>query len=158
LKDANTNGVIIAQAGAFGGWVIYMKDGKVHHEYNYFGVERTNIGGETALSPGKHEIKYEFTVDAPKPGSGGKCALYVDGQKVAEGYIPKTQPFAFSADEGVDVGVDNETMVSNDYKPGENKFTGKIVHVTINTAPSKLSAADQKAVEQGQDVAAAIVQ
>ena len=46
----------------------------------------------------------------------------------------------------------------HDYKPGENKFTGKIVHVTINTAPSKLSAADQKAVEQGQDVAAAIVQ
>ena len=54
--------------------------------------------------------------------------------------------------------MESETMVSNDYKPGENQFTGKIVHVTINTAPSKLSAADQKAVEQGQDVAAAIVQ
>src|SRR6266513_2446351 len=36
LKDGNTNGVIIAQAGAFGGWVIFMKEGKVHHEYNYF--------------------------------------------------------------------------------------------------------------------------
>ena len=147
LKDANTNGVIIAQAGAFGGWVLYMKDGKVHHEYNYFGVERTNIGGQTAVSPGKHEIKYEFIVDAPKPGSGGKCALYVDGQKVAEGRIPKTQPYAFSADEGTDVGVDNETMVSNDYKPGENKFTGKIVKVTIDTKPSNLSAADKKTVE-----------
>ena len=98
LKDANTNGVIIAQAGAFGGWVLYMKEGKVHHEYNYFGVERTNIGGQTALSPGKHEIKYEFIVDAPKPGSRGKCALYVDGQKLAEGHIPKTQPYAFSAE------------------------------------------------------------
>jgi len=70
LKDANANGVIIAQAGAFGGWVLYLKDGKVHHEYNYFGIERTNIGGQTALSPGKHEIKYEFVVDSPKPGSG----------------------------------------------------------------------------------------
>jgi arylsulfatase A-like enzyme len=154
LNDANTNGVIIAQAGAFGGWVIYMKDGKVHHEYNCFGLERTNIGGETALAPGKHEIKYEFIVDAPKPGSGGKCALYVDGQKVAEGNIPKTQPFAFSADEGVDVGMDTETMVSNDYKPGENKFTGKIVSVTINIAPTNLSAADTKAVKDGEEVAA----
>src|SRR5207249_9566028 len=36
LKVGNINGVIIAQAGAFGGWVIYMKEGKVHHEYNYF--------------------------------------------------------------------------------------------------------------------------
>ena len=75
LKDANTSGVIIAQAGAFGGWVLYLKEGKVHHEYNYFGVERTNIGGQTALSPGKHEIKYEFIVDAPKPGSGGPPSL-----------------------------------------------------------------------------------
>src|SRR6266481_4682540 len=156
LKDANTSGVIIAQAGAFGGWVLYMKEGKVHHEYNYFGVDRTNIGGHTALSPGKHEIKYEFIVDAPKPGSGGKCALYVDGQQVATGRIPKTQPYAFSADEGVDVGVDNETMVSNDYKPGENKFTGKIISVTVDTKPSNLSAADKKTVEDAGDVAAAI--
>ena len=156
LKDANTNGVIIAQAGAFGGWVLYMKDGKVHHEYNYFGVERTNIGGQTALSPGKHEIKYEFIVDAPKPGSGGKCALYVDGQKVAEGRIPKTQPYAFSADEGTDVAVDNETMVSNDYKLEENKFTGKIEKVTIDTKPSNLSAADKKTVESAEDIAATI--
>src|SRR5947207_344548 len=156
LKDANTNGVIIAQAGAFGGWVLYMKGGKVHHEYNYFGVERTNIGGQTVLPPGKHEIKYEFIVDAPKPGSGGKCALYVDGQKVAEGRITKTQPYAFSGDEGVDVGVDNETMVSNDYKPGENEFTGKIEKVTVDTKPSNLSAADKKTVETAEDIAATI--
>src|SRR5438046_10422282 len=82
----------------------------------------------------------EFIADAPKPGSGGKCALYVDGQQVATGRIPKTQPYAFSADEGVDVGVDNETMVSNDYKPGENKLTGKIVKVTIATQPQNMSA------------------
>jgi arylsulfatase len=156
LRDGNTNGVIIAQAGAFGGWVLYLKEGKVHHEYNYFGVERTNIGGQTALPAGKHEIKYEFIVDGPKPGSGGKCSLYVDGQKVAEGRIPKTQPFVFSADEGVDVGVDNETMVSNDYKSGENKFTGKIIKVTIDTKPSNLSAADNKAVEEAEEAAATI--
>ncbi len=28
LKDANTNGVIISQAGRFGGWILYMKNGK----------------------------------------------------------------------------------------------------------------------------------
>jgi arylsulfatase A-like enzyme len=156
LKDANTSGVIIAQAGAFGGWALYMEEGKIYHEYNYFGIERTNISGQTALSPGKHEIKYEFVADAPKPGTGGKCVLYADGQQVAQGHIPKTQPYAFSADEGADVGVDNETMVSNDYKPGENKFTGKIIKVTIDTKPSNLSATDKKTVEDAGDVAATI--
>jgi len=156
LSDANTNGVIIAQAGAFGGWTLYMKEGKIHHEYNYFGVERTNIAGPAPLSVGKHEIKYEFIADAPKPGAGGRSVLYVDGQQVAEGHVPKTQPYAFSADEGTDVGMDGETAVSNDYKQGDNKFTGKIFKVTIDTKLSNLSAADEKAVEDAEDAAAAI--
>jgi arylsulfatase len=155
LRDANTNGVIIAQAGAFGGWTLYMKEGKVHHEYNYFGVERTNIVSPSPLSAGKHEIKYAFLPDAAKPGTGGKCTLYVDGQPVAQGHIPRTQPFAFSADEGVDVGMDGETAVSNDYKEGDNKFTGKIVKVVIDVKPSGLSAADQKAIGDAEENAAA---
>ena len=132
-----------------------MNDGKIHHEYNFFGVERTNIAGPAALSAGKHVIKYEFTIDSPKPGSGGKSVLYVDGQQVAEGRIPKTEPFVFSADEGTDVGMDGETAVSNDYKQGDNKFTGKIVKVTIDTQPSKVTAADRKAAEDAEDAAAA---
>ncbi|MGC3944699.1 MAG: arylsulfatase [Chryseolinea sp.] len=135
LKDANTNGVIISQAGRFGGWVLYMKGGKLHHEYNFFGLEKTNIASPKIISPGKHELRYEFVADkAFQPGTGGKCTLYVDGQMVANGTIPKTQPFMYSADEGADVGVDNETNVSNDYKERHNKFTGKINKVTIDTS------------------------
>jgi arylsulfatase len=131
LKDDRTAGVIIAQAGYFGGWVLYMKDGKPHHEYNWFALERTNIKGTTALASGKHTISYEFIPDAAKPGTGGKSILSVDGKKVAEGHIPKTQPFAFSGDEGADVGQDSETNVSPDYKQGDNAFTGKIIKVTV---------------------------
>ena len=50
---------------------------------------------------------------------------------------------------------DGETAVSNDYKPRDNKFTGKIVKVTIDTQPSNLSAADRKAAEDAEDAAAA---
>jgi len=131
LSDANTNGVIIAQAGFFGGWALYMKDGVAHHEYNWFGIERTNVAGTTALAPGKHTISYEFVPDAAKPGTGGKSILSIDGQKVAEGQIPKTQPYAFSGDEGADVGLDGETNVSPDYKQYDNAFTGKIIKVTL---------------------------
>jgi arylsulfatase len=155
LKDASTSGVIIAQAGAFGGWVLYMKDGKIHHEYNYFGIERTNIAGPTALAPGKHVIRYEFTPTEAKPGPGGTCALYVDDQKVAEGQIPKTQPYAFSADEGVDVGLDGETMVSNDYQPGVNHFTGRIVKVTVDVKPAAMGAGGKKLVREAEAAAEA---
>jgi arylsulfatase len=154
VKDAKTSGVIIAQAGYFGGWTLYMKQGKVHHEYNFFALERTNIAAPSALGPGKHTIVYEFIPDEAKPGTGGKSIVTIDGKKAVEGHIPKTQPFMFSADEGADVGEDAETNVSPDYKQGDNKFTGRIVKVTINTEASKLSDADEKKLEEAGEVAA----
>ena len=154
LRDAKTNGVIIAQAGGFGGWTLFMKDGKAHHEYNFFGVESTKIAGSSALPAGKHVIKYEFVSDSPKPGAGGKSLLYVDDKKVAEAHIPKTQPFVFSADEGVDVGLDGESPVSKDYRQGDNHFTGRIVSVTVDVAPSQISADDKRAEAETKEAAA----
>jgi hypothetical protein len=132
VTDAGTKGVILAQAGAFGGWSLYMKDGRPFHEYNWFGQERTKVGGGAALTPGKHQVSYEFIPDAAKPGTGGKSILRVDGQVIGEAQIPRTQPFVFSGDEGADVGRDGETPVSNDYKQGDNAFTGKIAKVKID--------------------------
>ncbi len=123
--------MIIAQAGYFGGWSLYMKGGRVVHDYNFFGLTHTKVASKAPLAAGKHTIVYEFIPDEAKPGTGGKSILSVDGQKVAEGHIAKTQPFVFSADEGVDVGVDNETMVSDDYKLGATDFKGEIVKVTV---------------------------
>jgi arylsulfatase A-like enzyme len=131
LSNDKTSGVIIAQAGYFGGWTLYMKDGKAHHEYNFFGLEWTNVASTEALPAGKHTIQYEFIPDTKQPGTGGKSMLSVNGKKVAEAQIPKTQPFAFSADEGVDVGLDAETNVSKNYKQGNNSFTGRIIKITV---------------------------
>jgi len=90
--------------------------------------------------------------DARKPGAGGQSILSVDGQKVAQGKIPKTQPYAYSGDEGVDVGMDNETPVSSDYKERDNKFTGTIKKITVDVKPFNLSAEDKKKAEDAGDV------
>ena len=131
VADAKTDGVIIAQAGYFGGWALYMKAGRVVHDYNFFGLTHTKVASKAPLAAGRHTIVYEFVPDEAKPGTGGQSILRIDGQVVAEGHIPKTEPFAFSADEGVDVGSDNETMVSDDYKPGATDFKGEIIKLTV---------------------------
>jgi arylsulfatase len=41
----------------------------------------------------------------------------------------------YSADEGVDVGLDNETPVTEDYLEGRNRFTGRIHRVTVEAKP-----------------------
>ena len=66
--------------------------------------------------------------------------------------MPKTQPYAYSADEGVDVGVDNETAVSNDYKERDNKFTGMIKKITVDVKPFNLGAKDKKEAEDYGDM------
>jgi arylsulfatase A-like enzyme len=129
-KDG-ANGVIIAQAGRFGGWSLYMKGGRMHQVYNFGGLERTTVSSPQALSPGRHTILYEFAYDGGKPGSGGMSRLSVDGKQVGEARVPRTMPFVYSADEGVDVGMDNETPVTEDYKQGATKFTGRILKVTV---------------------------
>lgn len=73
---------------------------------------------------------------------------------MAEAHIPKTQPFMFSADEGVDVGMDGESPVSKDYRQGDNHFTGRIVSVTADVAPSQISAEGQRAEAETKEVAA----
>jgi arylsulfatase A-like enzyme len=125
------DGVIIAQAGRFGGWSLYMKGGRVHHVYNFGGLQRTDVSSPAALPQGRHTVLYEFAYDGGAPGSGGTSRLSVDGKKVGEAHIPRTMPFAYSGDEGVDVGTDNETPVTEEYLEGRNKFTGKILKVTV---------------------------
>jgi arylsulfatase len=131
-----------------------MKDGRVHEVYNYGGLEWFKVSSSAALSPGRHTILYEFVYDGGKPGSGGTSRLSVDGKPAGQVRVPHTMPFMYSGDEGVDVGIDNETPVSNEYKQGDNKFTGKIAKVTIDVTPATSSAKGQKkAAEAGEEIA-----
>jgi len=132
VPATGAEGVIIAQAGRFGGWSLYMKGGRVHYVYNYGGLERTVVSATKALAPGRHTIAYEFAYDGGPPGSGGTSRLAVDGQAASEVHVPRTMPFAYSGDEGVDVGRDNETPVTEEYVARDNAFTGRIEKVTIS--------------------------
>jgi arylsulfatase A-like enzyme len=129
IPAGGANGVVIAQAGRFGGWSLYMKNGRVHHVYNFGGLEWTKVSSPQALSPGEHTVLYEFVYDGGKPGSGGMSKLTIDGKPAGEARVPRTMPFLYV--EAADVGADHETPVSEDYTSAKSKFTGRIVKVTV---------------------------
>ena len=135
VPQSGAEGVVIAQAGRFGGWSIYMKAGRIHHVYNFGGMEWTTVSSPAALARGRHTVTYEFVYDGGQPGSGGISKLSVDGGPSVEARVPKTIPFIFSADEGVDVGLDAETPVTDAYAEGRNRFTGRINKVTVSSTP-----------------------
>jgi arylsulfatase len=132
--SGNDHGIILCQGGKFGGWALYMDNGRPAYTYNYFGLQRFTVKSPTILNQEKAEIKLVFEYDGNGNGKGGTATLYVDGKKVAEGRIAKTQPAVFSADETADVGLDDATQVADkvfkDVK--DSKFTGFINKVVIS--------------------------
>jgi arylsulfatase len=131
IAKGGANGVILSQAGRFGGWSFYVKDSKPIYTYNYLGLSENKVASPKTLPEGKVTVRYAFKYDGGGLGKGGTGTIFINCEKVAVGKIEKTQPLIFSADEGADVGQDGETNVTNDYKEGNNKFTGQIRKVIV---------------------------
>ena len=132
IPAEGANGAILSQGGRFGGWSLYMKDGKPTYTYNFLGLARYTVAGPQALASGPATVTLDFAYDGGGVGKGGKATLYVNGKSVAEGRIEKTQPNICSADEIADVGIDNQTPVATGIGIGaETRFTGKIDKITL---------------------------
>jgi arylsulfatase A-like enzyme len=126
------HGTILCQGGRFGGWSLYVNGGKPAYTYNYLGMETFNVQSSKALPAGKHNVRLEFAYDGGGMGKGGTATLYLDGDKVGEAKLPKTQAVAFSADETADVGIDDATPVVESIGAGRrSRFTGTIDKVTV---------------------------
>jgi hypothetical protein len=136
VPKGKADGVILAQGGRFGGWSLYVKDGKPVYTYNFLGLERHTIAATQVLPAGKATLRFEFAYDGGGLGKGGKGTLFVNDRKMAEARIPRTQLGMFSADEGADVGLDGETPVVENYgTPAPHRFAGSIASVRLDLAP-----------------------
>ena len=93
-----------------------MQDGKPAYTYNWLGLHQYTVGATEALPAGKATIRYEFTYEGGGLGKGGTGTIFVNGKTVATGRIDQTQCCFFSADEGAEVGADEGTPVTEDYK------------------------------------------
>jgi len=135
IPSGGANGVIVAQGGRFGGWSLYLKDGKPTYCYNFLGLQEFKVAAPQALAAGKATIRMNFDYDGGGIGKGGTATLLVNGEKVASGRIEHTEYAIFSADETAGVGMDDATPVTTDYKERDNSFTGKILNVTVDVKP-----------------------
>jgi arylsulfatase A-like enzyme len=137
--NGNDRGIILTQGGKFGGWALYMDDGKPAYTYNWFGLEVFTVMSPKAIAKGSAEVKLDFAYDGDGLGKGGTATLYVDGEKVAEGRIGKTEPMVFSADETADVGKDDATqVVAKTFKDvRDSVFTGTVKKVVISIPEKK---------------------
>jgi arylsulfatase len=132
VPDGGASGAILSQGGKFGGWSLYVKDGKPAYTYNFLGLSRYTVESPKALPAGPATVVLDFAYDGGGYGKGGKATLLVNGEAVAEGRVERTQPNIFSADETADVGIDNQTPVALGIGIGaDTRFTGRINEIKL---------------------------
>ena len=132
IPAGGASGVILAQGGRFGGWSLYVKDGRPAYTYNFVGLQEYTVNGTERLAPGKATITLDFAYDGNGRGKGGTSTLAVNGKRVGSGRVERTNANIFSADDAADVGIDEGTNVSAAYPQHGNKFTGRIEKVRVD--------------------------
>jgi arylsulfatase len=137
---AGAEGVIVAQGGAFGGWVLYVRGGRLKYCHNFLGLQRFTVAGDRGVPVGTHQVRMELEYAGGGLGRGATVRLYVDGERVGEGRIAATVPLIFSGDETTDLGRDTASPVADDYTVAESRFNGAVnwVQVDVDEAAEDL--------------------
>ncbi|MBT8481812.1 MAG: arylsulfatase [Myxococcales bacterium] len=126
--QGNEEGVIVAVGGMTGGFSMYIKDRKLHYDYNYLDGVHYHLSSKR-LPKGETEMKFNFIKTGDFAGTG---ELFVNGEKVGTVEMPKMHISTYSLAETFDVGRDTGTQVDKAYEGGPFPFTGALDRVTIN--------------------------
>jgi arylsulfatase len=114
--------------------MFYVKGGKLTYIYNFLGLQKFIVASTQVLSPGKHQIRMEFTYDGGGLAKGGNVTLFIDGKAVGQGRVERTVPAVFSADETSDVGIKRGSPITPDMPAGKSAFNGTVDAVVIETS------------------------
>jgi hypothetical protein len=162
VPHEGAQGMIATMGGRFGGYGLFLQNGKPVFVYNLLNLKRYRfeggVGSEDwlgrSLSPGKHTIVFDFKYDGPGLGKSGTGTLTVDGRVLSQQKMEHTIPFLMSLDETLDIGLDTRTPVDESYTL-PFAFTGTIDKVTYNVKPEQLAAEHrdevQRAVAKARD-------
>ncbi|MEN2413612.1 arylsulfatase [Flavobacterium mesophilum] len=132
----DTKGVIVSQGSRFGGYSLFVKDGKLYYVYNFLGLAPEQVLSTTLPATGNHIVGVEFVKEkmSEKNETLGTMKLYVDG-KVVEEKAFRTQAGHYSlSGEGLCVGRDSGDPVSKLYKANFDFKGGKIIKVIYDVS------------------------
>ncbi|MGV4791691.1 sulfatase-like hydrolase/transferase [Rhizobium sp. F40D2] len=155
VPNGGGEGMLITQGGRFAGYGFYLKHGEPVFLWNLLGLQRERWEGTQALSPGKHQLQFDFKYDGLGAGTlafnnlsgigqGGTGTLKVDGEVVAEKRMEHTIPTILQFDENLDVGSDTGTPVDDADYQVPFAFTGKIDQITLKIERPQLTPADEE--------------
>ncbi len=132
IPKGGAEGVLVCCSGRSSGYTLYLKDGKLHWEHNWFDEERFRVSSTERIPEGHRVVSAEIQCDKEgQMGTGGTVTLRLGEKVIGEGHFKKQVPFRFTVNETFDVGCDTITPVSDRYE-SPFPFTGKIKRVLVD--------------------------
>lgn len=163
IPEGGASGVLLAQGGAFGGWALFVHDGRLVYEHNFVGLESYRVTSEQPIPAGEVSLGCQFTITghfAISPqmtqmglqGTQGEVTLFINGEPCGTGAVERTVPFVYSlTGEGLCCGYDDETPVSPLYQ-APNHFTGSLHRVVVSVSGEPFrNALQEVAIAMGRD-------
>jgi arylsulfatase len=131
IPDGGAEGVLLAQGSIFGGYALFVRDGRLHYVHNFVGLEDHRVASSIEVTPGEHVLAFRFDKTGEHRGTG---TLLIDGADVGAVDIPRFTPTRFSiTGEGLCCGFHSGMPVVMDYRP-PFRFTGTLHRVVVEVA------------------------
>jgi arylsulfatase len=124
IPRGGAEGVLVAHGDWCSGYALYVKDGRLAHDYNFVGTHHV-VRSPAPLAPGRHALRWELERTGEFAGRG---KLSVDGEVCGEIAIPRTHGGLVSFI-GFEVGRAPAPAVSDFVAPFP--FTGTLERVVF---------------------------
>jgi arylsulfatase len=134
IPEGGAEGVLVCCGGLGGGFTLFMKNGRLHWEHNYYNEQRYRVSSTEKIPAGRHILSADVAVD--EQGSfqtGGLVTLRQGEATIGEGRFDKQIGGFFTANESFDVGCDTCSPVSDQYETPFS-FSGTIVRVVVDVS------------------------
>jgi len=148
VPESGAEGVIVAMADFIGGFAVWVDDkGSLCHTYSLLGVETYKQVSNTTVPSGDITVRMLFEATEAKPGTGGHVSLFINGEQVGQGEMPRTVPVSFTSYSGMDIGRDNGLVVDRAYEDkAPYAFTGTVKQVVFDLHP--IAHGDERALHE----------
>lgn len=134
VPEGKADGVLMATGGEFGGFALFVKDGKPVYVHNYLKIEEYDVAGSQRLSPGRRQVTVRFTPTSATARPSmftGDVLLLVDGKEVARrDDIRSAAQYSAMTGYGLTIGRNVGTPVSHQYE-APFPYEGNIEKVEI---------------------------
>jgi arylsulfatase len=122
-------GVLVSQGSGYGGWALWLADGRLHWAHNFVSLEESRIATERRLAPGPHTVGVRYVHG---PGPGGEATLVVDGEPAGSVTVPRFTVTRWSiCGDGLTVGYSLALPVVADYT-SPFRSTARIGRVVVD--------------------------